>query len=61
MLGWYVIIGFSVLEIAFGFFIHRDKIGTDIYFASIGSFFFYPVIISLIFGLYKWRKGKIWA
>jgi len=56
-----LIIGGSVLWIAFGFFLHQDKIGTGIFFPSIGSFFVYPGIISLIFGLYKWRKGKIWA
>jgi len=61
VLGWYLIIGGSVLWIAFGFSLHQDKIGTDIFFPSIGSFFVYPGIISLIFGLYKWRKGKIWA
>ena len=61
MLGWYLIIGGSILEIAFGFMINFDKIGTEDFLPSFGSFFFYPVIISLIYGVYKWRKGKVWA
>ena len=56
-----MIIGCTILLIAFCVVIHKNEIGTENFFLSLGAFVFWPAIASLIFGWYKWRKGKIWA